>query len=52
MVPSPPPASMFRLKLVPRTACWPDWPPPKLNRVGPPDPAVGVWVTVTSVPTP
>src|ERR1700722_2942276 len=51
IVPSPPPARMSRLKLVP-DFCWPDPPPPKLKRLGPPEPAVGDWVTLTSVPTP
>jgi hypothetical protein len=51
IVPSPPPARMSRLKLVP-LFCWPGGPPPTLKRVPPPEPAVGDWVTVTSVPTP
>ena len=50
--PSPPLVSTLRLKLVPADGLLPELPPPKPNRAGPPDPAVGVWVTVTSVPTP
>jgi hypothetical protein len=51
IVPIPAPARMSRLKLVP-VLCWPPAPPAKPKRVPPPDPAVGDWVTVTSVPTP
>ena len=49
MVPSPPPTRMFLLTLVP---LWLDWPPREAEAGPPPEPAVGAWVTVTSVPTP
>ncbi len=51
-VPSPALVSTLRLKLVPADGLRPELPPAKPKRVGPPEPAVGVWVTVMSVPTP
>ena len=50
-VPSPALCRTLRLIFVPAVGLLPE-PPPKPNLVGPPEPAVGCWVTVTSVPTP